>query len=121
MLGRFDDAIAELRRREGSKPFDLWFLGYAYARAGLTQEAREILDELQRLAEERYVDPEAFGFVHVGLGDEARALDWLERAVDERTRGAIFLNERPIYDPLRSDPRFSDLVARVEGGPQRTR
>jgi len=51
--------------------------------------------------------------VYTGLGDRDRAMQWLQKAYDERTEYLIFLNVEPMADPLRSDPRFKDLLRRV--------
>jgi hypothetical protein len=51
--------------------------------------------------------------VYVGLGDKDQALDWLERAIDDRTWSMFLLRVEPMLDPLRGDPRFPRLIQRV--------
>jgi TolB-like protein/Tfp pilus assembly protein PilF len=83
--------------------------GYAYGVAGRRTEALAIQRRLERLSRTQYISPLAFAFVAIGLGDTTTALDWLERAYRERTfLVAMLIN--PIYDPLRSQPRFQRLV-----------
>ena len=88
-------------------------LGHAYAVAGRPSEARKILDDLHRLAEERYVLPYGFALIHVGLGEHDVALAWLEQAYEERNSWMPFIQVEPRLDPLRSDPRFQDLLRRM--------
>ncbi len=55
----------------------------------------------------------SFATVYVGLGERKQALLWLEKAYDERTNSLAYLKVQAIWDPLRSDPRFADLVRRI--------
>ena len=59
------------------------------------------------------VDPVTVALVYYGLGDKERAFDWLERAYRDRHEGVLFLGRDPLYDSLRSEPRFQDLVRRL--------
>jgi eukaryotic-like serine/threonine-protein kinase len=83
--------------------------GYAYGVAGRRTEALAIQRRLEQLSRSHYISPLAFAFVAIGLGDTTRALDWLERAYRERTFLVPMLIN-PIYDPLRSQPRFQQIV-----------
>ncbi|HLL48797.1 MAG TPA: hypothetical protein VK399_18995, partial [Longimicrobiaceae bacterium] len=71
------------------------------------------LARLRRAAEARYVPPEYFAVVHLGLGEADAALDWLERACDARSGSVVYLRVDPLLDPVRADPRFLRLCARV--------
>ena len=82
---------------------------YAFGLAGRRTEALEIQRRLERLTRTRYVSPLAFAYIAIGLGDTAQALDWLERAHRERAFLLPFLLH-PVYDPLRSQPRFQRIV-----------
>jgi serine/threonine protein kinase/tetratricopeptide (TPR) repeat protein len=94
-------------------PWHLGMLANAYARGSRRPEARRIVDELQRLRKTQYVTPGAFVFAYAGLGDHAATLASLEEAYAERANIIMWINVTPTLDPLRSDPRFANLVRRV--------
>jgi serine/threonine-protein kinase len=84
-----------------------------HALAGRRAEA---LRELQELAEDRsgrYVAPQDLAWGYAALGDRDRAMQWLEKAYSERSSALAYLKIEPLFDPLRADPRFADLVRRV--------
>ena len=89
-------------------------LGYALARANQAAEARSILAELERTAAEHYVSPVAMATILIGLRDLDRALDWVERAIEDRRGWVAYLTVNPIFDPLREHERFGALVERME-------
>ncbi|MFQ5927901.1 MAG: hypothetical protein ACE5MH_10770, partial [Terriglobia bacterium] len=68
-------------------------------------------------AKRHYVSPFTMALAYMELGENEQAMAWLERSYEEREGGLPFLNASPGLDPLRSDPRFQDLVRRV-GLPQ---
>lgn len=118
--GRFDEAIAAAEKAVDLServPGALAILGLAYGMAGRKAEARKILNELLELNKTRYVTPAALANVYIGLDEKDEAFVWLEKAFQERSNYLAFLKVFPIVDPLRSDPRFADLVRRV-GLPQ---
>ncbi|MDQ3258389.1 MAG: tetratricopeptide repeat protein, partial [Acidobacteriota bacterium] len=88
-------------------------LAYAYAAAGRRDEALKILDEQHRLAQQRDVSPYNFAIIYTGLGDKDRAFEWLTKCVEQRTLIIFHLKSRPLFDPLRSDPRYRDLLRRM--------
>ena len=92
-------------------------LGLAYGLADRKAEANKVLNELLKLNETRYVTPAALVNVYIGLGDEDKAFEWLDKAYQERSNFVAYLKVFPIADPLRSDPRYADLLRRV-GLPQ---
>jgi TolB-like protein/DNA-binding winged helix-turn-helix (wHTH) protein/Tfp pilus assembly protein PilF len=113
---QFDEAIAASQKAvdlSGRTPGALGILGLAYGLADRKAEANKILDELLKLNKTRYVTPAAFVNVYIGLGDKDKAFEWLERAFQERSNYVAYLKVFPIADPLRSDPRFADLLRRV--------
>ena len=71
------------------------------------------LERVMKFNESRYVTPAALVNVYIGLGDKDQAFAWLEKAYEERSNYVAYLKVFPIVDPLRSDPRFADLVRRV--------
>lgn len=87
-------------------------LGYILARAGRRAEAEAVLQELQSRLRTRFIAPEAFAFIEVGLGDTAAALDWLERGYRERSFYLVLIDD-PFLDPLRGSPRFEAIVRGV--------
>jgi len=114
--GMFEKAIGESQRAVTLSPDiteHLWMLGYAYAAAGQTTEARKILDDLHDLAKKQYVHAYGFALIHIGLGENDEALEWLERAYQDRNAWMPFMQVAAPLDPLRSDPRFQDLLRRM--------
>jgi TolB-like protein/DNA-binding winged helix-turn-helix (wHTH) protein/Flp pilus assembly protein TadD len=113
--GRFDDAIAEIKRaqalQEDGNPNALALLAYAYGMAGSLAEAQHIREQLQRSPR-----PPASAYqllLHIGLGETDRAFAVLEKAVARHELLWSFVAADPRNDPLRSDPHFADLLRRV--------
>ncbi len=88
-------------------------LGWILARAGTRDEALDLLAELERRATGAYVSPVAFATLHLGLGNDAQALDWAERAYAERRGWLAYFKVNPLLDPLRGDRRFEELVRKL--------
>jgi hypothetical protein len=80
---------------------------------GKKREARAMLDALRDVQSSAYVSPIDFAIVHVGLGETDAALDELERAFEEKDAALVYLGTQPGLAPLRSEPRFQDLLKRV--------
>ncbi len=113
-LSNAPEARAELDRAvalSGGSAETVAGLAYAEARLGREPQARAALDELTRRS--AYVSPVRVAQVHLGLGDRADALEWLERAVDERATDVVWFGVHPIYDSLRNERRFDDLLERI--------
>ena len=111
-----DDGLAELERAvAASQRSPLWLsqLGEAYAMAGKTAQAREILAELERRSATEFVSPYHFAYVYTGLGDAEHAMDWLERAVAQRTGSAYGIKGSFLFVPLRTHPRFRTLLRQM--------
>ena len=117
VAGRFDEALQMLRETNempASGTYTRASLAYALARAGHRAEAQAIHDELAAdVAAGRYVSPVAFATILIGLGDADGALDWMERAYDDRRGWLVYLNVNPLVDPLRGHPRFEALIRRM--------
>jgi len=113
--GNLKEAISELDQARGmdSPPFVAGFLGYAYAAAGNRAKAQAIMAELNQMSSRRFVSPFCTAVISLGLGDKARALDGLEKAYDARSQWIPLLKMDRIYDPLRSEPRFIELLKKV--------
>ena len=82
-------------------------LGHAYAVAGIHNEALEILEELRQ---EENPSPYNLAIIHLGLGQNEQAIDWLEKAFKARNGHILYLKEGPRFDPLRADKRFIKLL-----------
>jgi serine/threonine protein kinase/tetratricopeptide (TPR) repeat protein len=114
--GRLQAAIEEFQKAvamSGSAPRYIAGLGYGYARAGNKLEAQKRIEELKELRKRRFVDPLTIANIYVGLGDNDQAFAWSDRAVEEGSAQLAWLKVNPFYDPLRSDPRFAELLRRV--------
>jgi TolB-like protein len=113
--GMYAEAIAELKKANAlGKPEGNAALGYAYAVAGQRDEAQKILDDLTVQSKERYVSPFSFALLYMGLGDNDRAFEWLNKTFDENPYRISFIKVNPRFDSLRSDPRFADLLRRLK-------
>jgi hypothetical protein len=88
-----------------------------HARLGERIQALRILDELKGASKQEYVSAYSFAVIYLGLGEKDQAFAWLEKAYEQRSFLLAYLKVDPIWDPLRSDPRFADLVRRI-GLPQ---
>jgi TolB-like protein/DNA-binding winged helix-turn-helix (wHTH) protein/Flp pilus assembly protein TadD len=114
--GQFDLAISELKQAVSlspNSPLMLAALGRAYAVAGDKGNAEKILDQLTKQSARQYVSPFYVALVVSGLRRNDQALDWLEKAYQDRSNGLIFLKVDPELDSLRSNPRFQSLQRRV--------
>jgi len=117
LTGRLEEAIREFGRAvddSRDNPYAVGYFGYACGLAGHRAEADSALSKLTGLAQHRYVPPLANALVFLGLGQMDEVFRWLDRAYEERdARRFAFLHIDPIFDPLRSDPRFEALLRRV--------
>ena len=114
--GMHEEAIKELQKAigiAGRTSGLLALLGHAYATSGKQGEAQKILSELNEMSKQAYVSPYDLAILYVGLGYKDRALEQLNKAYDDRAGWIIYLKVEPIFDPLRSDQRFADLVRRM--------
>jgi len=118
--GSYAEAIAELKQAlqlsEGGSS-ELAALGHAYAQSGDRAEAQKILHELNTRSAQTYVQPIWIAVIHAALGNKEEAFPWLRKAVSDRSVWLIYLKVDPIFDSLRTDPRFADVV-RQAGLPQ---
>jgi serine/threonine protein kinase/tetratricopeptide (TPR) repeat protein len=97
----------------GGSPLMRAALAHTFAAAGRTTEAVQTLDGLRELATHRYVAPYFFAGIHVGLGENDRALEYLEKSYEEHSHWLIYLHIDPSMDGLRDNPSFRDLLRRV--------
>ena len=88
-------------------------LGNTYARAGRITEARATIPKLEEHLRKDGIGTYEIALVYAGLGEKDEAFQWLEKAYAVRDKGLTYLKIDPPLDPLRSDPRFQDLLRRV--------
>jgi TolB-like protein/Tfp pilus assembly protein PilF/tRNA A-37 threonylcarbamoyl transferase component Bud32 len=100
----------------GRNPDDLGHMGHAYAKMGNRAKALEIINELKQ-AKTGYLYAYEIAFIYAGLGEKDRAFEWLEKAYAQRDRGLVCLKVDQCLDDLRSDPRFQDLLRRMNFPP----
>ena len=96
-----------------SPPFVTGLLGYAYAKSGNRAKAESTIAELNQMSSRRFVDPFGPALVYLGLGDNQRALDLLEKTYKVRSQDVLWLKVDKIFDPLRSESRFIALLKKV--------
>ena len=114
--GMHAQAVAALGRACELSPDNteaLSFLAFAHAAAGERGEALAILRDLDERARHAHLPPYHFAIIHAGLGERGGAFEWLERAYDRHAVDLFTLKVEPMFDRLRPDPRFADLVRRV--------
>ena len=119
-LGQHEKAVVELQKAvalSGGSSLTTAELGYAYAKSGRQAEARQILAELTERSKREYISPYFLATVHTGLGDKDQAFRWLKKAYEDRVDELVYLKAEPRFDPLRSDPRFQDLLRRMNFPP----
>jgi len=115
-IEQFDDAIAQMSRAVelDLNPPNVAFLGQIYALSGAQSKAHEMLNELDKIKDQGlYYCPYERALVYFALGDTDEAFDLLGQAYDERAYCMPFLQAETAFDPLRDDPRFQDLLRRM--------
>ena len=114
--GLYKEAVSEF---ESAKQFSesdtvaLAGLGHVYAKAGQTSKARKVLSELKELSKTSFVSPYDIALIYVALGDRDKAFEWLDKAYESRSEMLVWTKIDPMLDPIRTDPRFVDLLQRV--------
>jgi tetratricopeptide (TPR) repeat protein len=115
-MGCYELAIAEGEKAvklSGGSPLMRAALAHTLAAADRTTEALQVLDDLTTLAKQKYVASYFIAGIHLGLGENDRAIEYLERSYKEHSHWLIYLHMDPGMDGLRDDPRFQDLLRRV--------
>jgi serine/threonine protein kinase/tetratricopeptide (TPR) repeat protein len=114
--GRYELAIAEGEKGvklSGGSPLMRAALAHTLGTAGKAEEARQMLQDLKQLAEQKYVASYFLAGIHIGLGENDRAIECLEQAYKEHSHWLIYLHIDPGIDGLRGNPGFQDLLRRV--------
>ncbi|HUK16475.1 MAG TPA: protein kinase [Bryobacteraceae bacterium] len=116
LKGQFGEAAAELKKAlelsEGDTN-ELATVAYGFAVGGQRGEANKSLGDLKERAQQTYVQPLALATIQIGLGNRNEAFGWLAKAFDDRSAGLVYLKVDPVFDPVRSDARFNDLLQRI--------
>ena len=112
----YPQAIAELEKAHelaGYNPLILGPLGSCYGGAGDKEKVLSVLDGLNEAAKQAYVAPISWVMLYLGVGDIEKAFEWLDKAAEARDILLCYLKVGPIYDPIRDDPRYVDLLHRI--------
>ncbi|MBV6504459.1 MAG: hypothetical protein ILNGONEN_00003 [Syntrophorhabdaceae bacterium] len=117
---RYEDGIASLRQsleNSTNRPALLVAgLGYALAVSGKRTEAQAVLDELHARSDQKTVSPCFLAWIHAALGQQEQALVMLEKAYNEYDYRLLYIKVDPMFDNLRSHPRFDQLLKRMGFG-----
>ena len=111
--GMFDKAIALYLKAQQTTQLPSSGLAITYVRMGRQVEARHILNQLIEKARTRYIAADSIAAVYVALGEKDEAFRWLERAYAEHSWGVPNIAVSHEFRPLRSDPRYADLLRRT--------
>jgi len=110
------EAVAEMRKALDLSPGDtnaIASLGYVYGAGDHQTEAQKVIDQLRELATRRYVSSHHVALIYAGLGENDKALRWLEKSYEERSQWLCHFKGEPRLQGLHSDPRFKDLLRRI--------
>jgi Tfp pilus assembly protein PilF len=116
VIGRFDEGAAEaaqLADPSRPNPPSLALLAQVYARAGRRSEAMSLLNELLNLERTTYVSPVLIYATYFLLGDGENGFTWLEKALQERSNGTVYMAVDRFFDPFRDDPRYRQAMRRI--------
>lgn len=119
--GDYSDAIREFEEAgkvSSHDPYLYGLLGYAKARSGNSQAARKMLADLMERSHREYVPAFSVALLDIGLGNREQALDWLEKAYQDRSTYMVYANIDPLLDSVRPDPRFKKLMERMAFPPK---
>jgi len=113
--GMFAEALADTERERPMTPVPSYWswLTIIYGRSGQSAQSRHALQELLQLSRSHPVDPMLVAWAYLGMGDKDHAFVWFEKAYAQHSNELVSLRVSPACDPLRSDPRFQDLLRRI--------
>ncbi len=113
---KLEESVESLKRLvflTAGSPFALGYLGGGLAMMNEKEEALKLLDQLNELSKKRYVSPFYIAMVNFGLGDKKKLFEYLEKACEARESFLAFINTWPLFDSLRSEPRFKALLKKM--------
>jgi tetratricopeptide (TPR) repeat protein len=116
LKGMPEEGLAAMQKAVALSPENSLYLaqlGQAFGMVGRTEDARRVLEQLEELSRRRYVSPYHMAYVYTGLAEDERALDWLERAYEERAGGVWGVKGSFLFRSLRSHPRFRALLGKM--------
>ncbi|MBK5296317.1 MAG: protein kinase [Vicinamibacteria bacterium] len=114
--GDLPEALRHAEKAQALNPFNDYsaaLVGFLRAQLGEREEALRVAERLETTAKQRYTPALSSALVYAGLGDRDRAFQWLDKAYDERSNRLAYLGREPVWQSLRSDPRFAALLARI--------
>ena len=121
--GMLREGLAELEEATSlpggdSQLYTRW-LGYAYALSSRRVEAFKVIERMKSQEQKSFASPSGIAAIYCGLGERGQALAWLEKAYQERDPDLPEAKIEPVFDPLRSDVHFQDLVRRMTLPPEK--
>ncbi len=114
--GMYAEALSMLEQAQGTFGDHPWFwssLTHIAGRSGKRERARQALAKLKQLYRPQRTDPQTLVLAYLGMGDKEEAMAWLEKAYSQHSTSMATLKVDPLWDPLRGDPRFEDLMRRA--------
>jgi len=116
VIGRFDESAAEARQvadLSRHNPPSLALLAQIHARAGRRSEAVSLLNQLLNVQRTTYVSPVLIYATYFHLGDRENGFTWVEKALQERSNGTVYMAVDRFFDPFRDDPRYQEAIRRI--------
>jgi serine/threonine protein kinase/Tfp pilus assembly protein PilF len=113
----YDEALASVQKLiqlSGGAAYALSSLGVGYAFAGMRDEAAAVIERLNKLSEDLYISPLYLAWIYLGLDEKEKFFEYLEKAYQERTSLLVFLKVWPVFDSVRSDPRFKAILRKMK-------
>jgi tetratricopeptide (TPR) repeat protein len=111
-MGKYKEAIESILPFAKNPRFSLTLV-YAYAISGEKDKAQEILGNILKNLSQQYFPAYLIAGAYLAIGDKQQAFYWLEKAFSEVDPALILLKVLPEFDPLRSDPRFTELLRKI--------
>ena len=113
LKGLHKEAIEEIRKVTDRRAWYYFYRGFVFGNAGRVEEAQAELDYFIELSRKEFVWPIIFTFIYAGMGDIDKAIEWLERTYEQREGWINQIQVEPMFDNLRSDPRFQNIIDRL--------
>jgi TolB-like protein/DNA-binding winged helix-turn-helix (wHTH) protein/Flp pilus assembly protein TadD len=111
--GEYELALEHLRQSSSLTPGSAAYVGQVYALSGRRKEAEAEVERLIAESRQRYVPAYDISTIYAALGKTDETFAWLERAFDERSQLIAWVPWDPVFDGMRSDPRYPDVVRRL--------